>query len=602
MASEMRKPPSLSDGLRLFIYLPNETEPGMTSDIVPVNPQPAKQPETTFEEEPFEAVSTTLPLDDVDHPDFDGSSRWPRRLLNVKTMVSCKWQPENSYGGIVEPTYSIVSYTWGRWRIRNPKSTVPALPVKGVPWDIPRVDPAHFTADEFMKVVQAIGDGPGKSGFVWVDIACIPQMKFSAVAASEICRQVRIFRGASDAFVWLTTVSTAELDSLHEGHRQVRFFHNQSRIVDNFKVWCKVLEDPWLSSLWTLQESYIQRESKIVTNDGRCKLDLYDLQLLAEDFDLSKKLRTELENDLTIYKARWLRSGLYESTPMQVLACSRYRTCEYELDRVYGIMQIFGTECCIGKARLAAEGKDVGARFTLQQLQDELGALLMQKVPATSQLFRHDEPPLAGRAWRVCGKISCPAPLGTELQSFDDSHATDVALFAKSDGTTTWATFCGKTCQLSRLVKCSTSLNIRDLQRDCRIYIDAGLSFEDFKERNLTELFQHFGPRADQDLSVLLLSSKVVKHPKVTRLETGFLLQGLLLLAPGDEKLNYHKSRRDWHSVSNVTATKAWARVGVCYIKWVKSDWSAESKQDRPEIQTLLGKTSDWIITEGIWG
>src|SRR5258708_28953743 len=79
--------------------------------------------------------------DDVDHAEFDQDSKWPRRLLNVKNMTSYKWQPGNIYGGVPNPEYSIISYTWGKRRIRDSKSTVEALSVNGVPWDIPKVDP-----------------------------------------------------------------------------------------------------------------------------------------------------------------------------------------------------------------------------------------------------------------------------------------------------------------------------------------------------------------------------------------------------------------------------------------------------------------------------
>jgi hypothetical protein len=60
--------------------------------------------------------------DDIDHEEFGEDSRWPRRLLNVRNMTSYKWQPGNMYGGTSNPSFSILSYTWGRWRIRDQNS------------------------------------------------------------------------------------------------------------------------------------------------------------------------------------------------------------------------------------------------------------------------------------------------------------------------------------------------------------------------------------------------------------------------------------------------------------------------------------------------
>ena len=58
--------------------------------------------------------------DDLDHKESDVNSLWPRRLLHVPSMTSHKWRPGNTYNGIVNPKYSVISYSRGRWRIRDP--------------------------------------------------------------------------------------------------------------------------------------------------------------------------------------------------------------------------------------------------------------------------------------------------------------------------------------------------------------------------------------------------------------------------------------------------------------------------------------------------
>jgi hypothetical protein len=44
---------------------------------------------------------------------------WPRRLLYVLEMRSYERDGDNTYGGVREPAYNIISYTWGRWEAAN---------------------------------------------------------------------------------------------------------------------------------------------------------------------------------------------------------------------------------------------------------------------------------------------------------------------------------------------------------------------------------------------------------------------------------------------------------------------------------------------------
>ena len=82
---------------------------------------------------------------------------WPRRLLHVKTMSVFAWQLDNTYGGVSQPAYATVSYTWGRYKIgEGQKPEVAALGVEGVTWPIPRVEPSHFTAETFHSMLKTV--------------------------------------------------------------------------------------------------------------------------------------------------------------------------------------------------------------------------------------------------------------------------------------------------------------------------------------------------------------------------------------------------------------------------------------------------------------
>ncbi|KAK2020763.1 hypothetical protein LX32DRAFT_292034 [Colletotrichum zoysiae] len=87
---------------------------------------------------------------------FDENCGWPRRLLHLPTMTSLPWTPGNRYGEGSEPRYIAISYTWGRWRLQPSElSEVKALPVRGIDWDMPRVNPEHFTVQEFEHVLKS---------------------------------------------------------------------------------------------------------------------------------------------------------------------------------------------------------------------------------------------------------------------------------------------------------------------------------------------------------------------------------------------------------------------------------------------------------------
>lgn len=131
---------------------------------------------------------------------------WPRRLLHVPTLTSYNWQPGNRYGNAVKPAYNILTYTWGRWELADTPVKegleVESIPVKQVPWNIPRIDPNHFTTAQFLHVIRR--QYPIDSmvlepdvEFVRVDVACLNQTQGHPTSNSERGRQVGIFSRAT---------------------------------------------------------------------------------------------------------------------------------------------------------------------------------------------------------------------------------------------------------------------------------------------------------------------------------------------------------------------------------------------------------------------
>jgi hypothetical protein len=117
----------------------------------------------------------------------DEMSQWPQRLLHVESMTSYQWQPGNKYGEYVPPRYNAISYTWGRYDIDNPfiekkfnkrvMKQTKAIGIQGIEWTIPRIDPEHFTVDDFQGVIKqsCILGANDRVDFLWIDVGCIDQ-------------------------------------------------------------------------------------------------------------------------------------------------------------------------------------------------------------------------------------------------------------------------------------------------------------------------------------------------------------------------------------------------------------------------------------------
>ena len=172
------------------------------------------------------------------HDPSEAIGKWPRRLLHVPSMTSLEWQPGDKYGEHVQPRYNAVSYTWGRFslRVRDNKKevekeknkekigesqkkketkkmkknrNVTAIEINGIDWTVPRINPDHFSADNFQRLIQqtceSVDGAEGRTDFLWLDVACINQ-KNTLEKLAEIGRQAVIFHGAQRVYVWLTKI------------------------------------------------------------------------------------------------------------------------------------------------------------------------------------------------------------------------------------------------------------------------------------------------------------------------------------------------------------------------------------------------------------
>ena len=361
-------------------------------------------------------------------------SRWPRRLLNVFSMESFKRSKDGYYGALHNPPFTAISYTWGRFTVEKG----PALDVSGISWQVPRINPNHFTLDRFQSVLKKAA---GPNGLVWVDIACIDQEDID-VKMDEIGNQADIFRRASNVYVWLTSLddesskcTVQSLDRFASRLEQIELteYTNEYKsenfleeiLGDAGTLRCSLASffgDPWFSSLWTLQEACLCEHAILLTGSGHTipkfsprlsleKIDPLLDHLIGNCQTIKIALLPYLEHSEAIRQLLEMidRSGLSFINPgfnasagsLLLYSAARYRTTTNPLDRIYGIMQVFGL-------RLGAS-REPGKNFTLPELEDQLGEALNTVSPTTAQMHVHQIPPPLGSAWRPSSSSFLPS-------------------------------------------------------------------------------------------------------------------------------------------------------------------------------------------------
>ncbi|KIW65018.1 hypothetical protein PV04_07308 [Phialophora macrospora] len=399
---------------------------------------------------------------------------WPRRLLHVATMTSFVRDDGNAYGRHKEPKYNILSYTWGRFT--NP--TGRAIQIKGVEWPIPAIEESHFSVEEFEAVIRQVGCDVD---FVWVDIACIHQ-EDEILKAEDVGDQAGIFKNAHKAFIWLNRLARSTLAACIEeigcdGMFGLMKLANTGLLAEDTDSWTKSITegwesviaalaelfgDQWFSSLWTLQESILRRDAFILSREGAyiytslsnrpwqykalagaCQeyygslLPFSNIPTARERNYITRlsKARTRAQdllskdaNIATSLCALIHHRGLsfaWTSNPNVAYCVGQYRATKYPLDRIFGIMQIYGI-----KVSLPKTSEDETAQ--LRDLEDEFGRELVKMSPLLSQMFVHAEASKPRRSWLITQKCSVPPVLDIRGGRFE-SDTTNLCHMSVGD-------------------------------------------------------------------------------------------------------------------------------------------------------------------------
>lgn len=611
-----------------------------------------------------------------DHPEFDNDSRWPRRLLHVPSMTSHKWEPGNRYGDSTEPAYVAMSYTWGRYMLSDDELPhVKPLSIRGVDWPIPRVNPVtHFSVLEFQSIINEAMRPPDRFfhftdyrwrqrtwnrrlvntfykflenhrwayEFLWLDIACIDQ-RWTRTTMLEIGRQARIFRYAKQSYAWLSRTPTATLrPALYNLRAAVYGLQKEPWTVEgsqgfHSRPWLRMAidsltgltNDPWFSSLWTLQEAFLCNQAIILSRDGQTALELatanlrpWSLQQLlsfANDLILwsersrAPKAEPEFSELMELVHGSGL-AALHLNNPVALLGVSYTRKTTRNLDRIYGIMQAFGSDLKVGLSR---EDADPRREYTLAELEDEFGAAIVEHYPTLSQMHVYLSPPELGKGWCARGTSAVPeiAERG-DMFGWDGGDRIDVtidlghrALCEISTLTvngSVWAKLSGRACPFTRLQEAwreadRSPFASRMLRSNWRMHrstipsihmiaLDRGTPFEPQAPELRVLNVVGFGPDERQhDLAVWISEQPGAEDLQVfllgrSQMGEEYFYTGLLLLEQTTADITH------WH------------RVGICM--WLTSHLSdLDSGDSDQSFRAILeGETEEWQALKGLFG
>ncbi|KAH7370590.1 hypothetical protein BKA65DRAFT_488837 [Rhexocercosporidium sp. MPI-PUGE-AT-0058] len=397
---------------------------------------------------------------------------WPLRLLHTPSMVSLALAHRHEKASVTMKVYSsltedyfveeynALSYTWGRFE-ETGETKVGHVKIKGVPWNIPRIDPSHFTVADFERVISRIGKGDvlddsrkqntgedrPKIPYLWLDIACIDQ-RGGPEKLSEIGRQAAIFRRAKDVYFWLSKVefqdrwisvpekrpdapSRDSYENLGCGILYWDWYVQRARIVLE-----RVLCDPWFESLWTLQEGFTCKRPWFLYREG--------IRMAKKDWgrlvDAAKAVKWTAEahpyvfirNEYGNIYSKVIRSGILNisgTNKFLLYAASRYRTVTEPADYFYGIQQVFDRR--FGNTKNGVDPH----QHSFSELEREFGMFLLESHPVESQLHLLVRPQFVGegsclsRYSDIPGKTETGTWWGIERSDWGEDALSPEVLF-----------------------------------------------------------------------------------------------------------------------------------------------------------------------------
>ncbi|KAI0179927.1 hypothetical protein GGR52DRAFT_529026 [Hypoxylon sp. FL1284] len=424
--------------------------------------------------------------------------------------------------------------------------------------------------------------------------------------AAEIGRQAKIFKGAAHAFVWCTRHSVTTLEAVHT--RMEKYMQNagnhsvvpeggELEYLNRLDVIRPLTNDPWFSSLWTLQEAFLRQDAILLTLDGELwpnpevkgPPDVASLVALLEPISdnvrygedvLSSDTQTLRELEKVLDDSGLI--ALMMQNPIALLSVAQHRKTgpDNTTDRVYGIMQVFDLQ--VGKSR---PGVNQDRSFSLEELEDELGAEIMAMDPIMSQLFVHRHEPPVGKGWRMgpSSRIAyyISSDVYEEMRNPQNQRVSLTRLSTAFAKPVLWGHFSGPACPVKQVHTVWEKL-------DRLWWTPMSIALDYTVERR---------SRLGSDTMLEVMTKLIRDHGDAVVLHLGYCTQVI------------HGVRTPCHAVAIImvpyqpTGQKGparWKRVGIC-------TWSLDWPRYRNKItndmkEFMLGKGGQWKMSEGLFG
>ena len=413
--------------------------------------------------------------------------------------------------------------------------------------------------------------------------------------------------------------------------------------------------DPWFTSLWTLQEAFLCPRAYLLSRDATapfdtlanlchwCSIidsfcDILGPQFLekrtTEEFDMHKSWAPN-EKCMWEIKSMLRDRGLValaSRNPMALYTAASYRKTRNEVDRIYGIQQVFNLQ--LGSS---APGF-VNQPIHLVMLEFELGARMLENYPVLSQMHVFNEPVEPGRGWKISMSSRFPDP-GFKQSIADFRYVSTCNLKTQRASHLQWGYFSGKVCHFKTMCTAWTSAPLSSetsagasvwkspqwialdnflrprkvLNRWISPAVKAlGSNTYDIKDLGVSDLPQYCPTGEAQHSFASLILQRMdewYKDKKLIILYLGHFLDepdhfanrlllyrvGLILLESEYEGIPFH----DFHGVPY------WRRLGFCI--WTCEDFSnnSDTSQDimtANKILTVSDESSQWREESGLFG
>ena len=224
--------------------------------------------------------------------------------------------------------------------------------------------------------------------------------------------------------------------------------------------------DPWFTSLWTLQEAFLCPHAYLLPREATTPVHtLADLCRWCETIHkacMNTRMFEKISQGLPTAEKLILRekymfevelmitdrslTALASRNPMALYGAASYRKTRNELDRVYGIEQVFGLR--LGTSAPGSSNQGIHPLI----LENELGTKILETYPVLGQMHVFTEPIEWGRGWKISGSSRIPdLGLGTNLASLQFTPTYRLA--TERAGHMRWGFFDGRICSFERMRK-----------------------------------------------------------------------------------------------------------------------------------------------------